>query len=115
LAVAIYANFFANHVLPDIRWILIPGVVVVFWRTVVRFAVAGRRLQMPMWLAFLLMGFFVWVAENVGTYFSGWRYPHQAHAWQVVEVQKISSWALLVIVSFVLVAWLKSVKEGLRK
>ena len=115
LAAAIYANFFTNHVLPDVRWILFPAMLFLFSRTVVRFSVAGQRLQMPMWLSFLLMGFFVWVAENIGTYFSGWRYPRQVHAWELVEVQKISSWALLVIVSFVLVAWLKSVKDSLRE
>lgn len=110
LAAAIYANFFSNHFLPDIRWILFAAVLIVFWRTRAEFTVIDRRLWMPVSLAFLLIGFFVWVAENIVTFFSGWQYPHQADGWDVVGFQKMTSWALLVIVSFVLVAWLKTVK-----
>ncbi|HWA82404.1 MAG TPA: DUF817 domain-containing protein [Fimbriimonadaceae bacterium] len=107
LAAGIYANFFTNHYIMDFRWFLGAGVFAAFWRTRVGFNLMERRLGMPMSVAFLLIGFFVWIAENIATYFSAWQYPHQVHAWSLVEGQKISSWALLVIISFVLVAWLK--------
>jgi uncharacterized membrane protein YoaT (DUF817 family) len=110
LAAAVYVNFFTNHFLIDVRWLLGAAVFAVFWPTRVHFSVADSRLRMPMALAFVLIGFFVWVAENIGTYLGGWQYPHQADGWDFVQVQKISSWSLLVIVSFVLVAWLKNLK-----
>jgi uncharacterized membrane protein YoaT (DUF817 family) len=112
IAAAIYANFFANHFFPDIRWILFFIVVLAFWQTKAEFTVHGRRLWMPMTLAFFLIGSFVWVAENVVTFLSGWQYPHQQDGWDVVGLQKMTSWSLLVIVSFVLVAWLKRVKNN---
>lgn len=110
LAFAIYANFFANHYLPDLRWLLFALVLWAFWRTKVSFSVARVRLWMPMSLAFFLIGFFVWVAENIVTYFSGWQYPHQADGWDFVGFGKLTSWSLLVILSFLLVEWLKRVK-----
>lgn len=67
---------------------------------------------MPLVLSFALIGFFVWVAENVATFFGAWVYPNQQHAWAAVSAGKISSWALLVIVTFILVADLKHVREG---
>jgi len=62
---------------------------------------------MPLILAFALIGFFIWLAENIGTYFGGWVYPNQLKAWAIVGPNKISSWGLLVILSFIIVAALK--------
>jgi len=59
----------------------------------------------------VLIGFFIWIAENIATFFSAWRYPNQSDTWRLVHVGKISSWLLLVIVSFLIVAALKQVKE----
>jgi uncharacterized membrane protein YoaT (DUF817 family) len=64
---------------------------------------------MPLALAFLLIGFFIWVAENIATYFGAWVYPHQAQQWAIVGPTKISSWMLLVIISFIIVASLKQI------
>jgi uncharacterized membrane protein YoaT (DUF817 family) len=112
LAGSIYVNFFTNHYFADLRWLLFACVLLVFARTKVEFTVSEQRLWMPMPVAFVLIGFFVWVAENIGTYFAGWQYPHQAGGWSLVHFEKISSWTLLVIVSFVLVASLKNVKSS---
>jgi uncharacterized membrane protein YoaT (DUF817 family) len=115
LAAAVYANFFTNHFLPDVRWLLIPLVFLTFGRTWVDFTVWKKKRTMPLLLSFLLIGLFIWVAENYSTYFGAWVYPHQRDAWRGVSLHILSSWFLLVIVSFILVADLKHVRERLRE
>jgi len=110
IAAAIYLNFFTHHYWIDIRWWLAGLVLIIFWRTSITFGVGDRRYRMPLVLSFVLIGFFIWIAENVATFFSAWQYPNQSDVWRVVHVGKISSWLLLVIVSFLIVAALKQVK-----
>ncbi|MBD2846353.1 DUF817 domain-containing protein [Paenibacillus sp. IB182496] len=112
LAAAIYLNFFTHHYWIDVRWWLAGLVLLVFARTWVYFEVGARQYRMPLALSFVLIGFFIWVAENVATYFRAWEYPDQSDAWRLVHVGKVSSWLLLVIVSFLIVAALKQVKKG---
>ena len=69
---------------------------------------------MPLLLAFVLIGFFIWLAENVQTVFGVWRYPNQLGAWSAVHVGKWSSWSLLVIMSFTLIANLKHIKSRIQ-
>lgn len=108
LAVAAYANFFTHHFIPDLRlWIAI-GFVVVLWGTRVHFTVGPRRYWMPLVVAYVLIGFFLWIAENAGTFLDVWRYPNQAAVWEMVHVGKLGSWALLVSLSFVLIAFVKA-------
>ena len=111
LAVAAYANFFTHHVLPDVRWLVAAGFVVVLRRSRVSYTVGRRRYAMPLSLSFVLIGFFLWVAENAATLLGAWQYPHQAQAWRLVHVGTWGSWALLVSLSFVLVAAVKT-QEG---
>ncbi|MGW6172821.1 DUF817 domain-containing protein [Arthrobacter sp. NPDC055138] len=111
LAVAAYANFYTHHYLPDVRWLIAAGFVVVLWRSRVLFTVGTRRYAMPLSLSFVLIGFFLWVAENAATLLGAWQYPDQSQIWQMVHVGKWGSWALLVSLSFVLVAAVKS-QEG---
>jgi uncharacterized membrane protein YoaT (DUF817 family) len=112
LSVGIYLNFFTHHFIPDLRWVLAAGVFLVFLRTRVLFTATSRRRSMPLVVSFLFIGFFVWIAENLSTYLGAWTYPGQAGGWEVVSLQKISSWCLLVIVSFVIVADLKHARAG---
>ena len=107
LCAAIYANFFTNAFIRDARLVLIPLVFVLFWRTQVEFTVWKVPRRMPLVLSFFLIGFFIWVAENIATYFGAWVYPDQTSRWTAVSTQKMSSWFLLVIISFVIVADLK--------
>jgi uncharacterized membrane protein YoaT (DUF817 family) len=107
LTLCIYINFFSHHVLPDARWILIGLVVYVFWYTRIHLQLRGVQYQMPLVLAFGLLGGLIWVAENIATYFNAWQYPSQKGAWHMVDSSKLSSWCLLVIVSFIVVAALK--------
>lgn len=111
LGAGIYLNFFTHHYLPDMRWWLALAVVVSFWKTSVLYDNNGVVRKMPVVLAFLLIGLFIWLAENIATFFGAWKYAYQHANWQMVSFHKISSWALLVIVSFIIVAELKFVKE----
>lgn len=112
LGALIYLNFFTNHVLPDLRFWLVGAVLLVFGRTWVAFTPLTRERRIPLTLAFLLIGIFVWFAENIATYFGAWQYPHQQEGWRMVSLHKLSSWALLVIVSMMAVVQLKRVKGG---
>ncbi len=111
LSAAIYFNFYTHHFVYDIRWILKAVTLLLFLRTMVYFTVRTSTYPMPLSLAFVLIGFFIWIAENIATFFGAWSYPHQQQQWEVVHLGKISSWLLLVIVSFLIVALLKHLKE----
>ena len=58
---------------------------------------------MPLLLGAVLTAFFIWIAENLGTYASAWVYPDQADGWTPVSLAKMGSWYLLMMLSFVLV------------
>ncbi|HLU22132.1 MAG TPA: DUF817 domain-containing protein [Bacillaceae bacterium] len=111
LAAAIYLNFFTHHFWIDIRYWLAGLVLIVFWKSWVMYEVNGITYRMPIALSFVLIGFFVWIAENIATFFGAWQYPNQTDTWQLVHIGKVSSWVLLVIVSFLIVATLKLVKQ----
>ncbi len=111
LCILIYINFFTNHFLPDARLVLIPIVFLLFARTEVSFTVLQKRRRMPLALSFCLIAFFVWIAENISTFYGAWQYPSQVHAWSVVSTNKITSWFLLVIICFIIVAYLKHYKQ----
>lgn len=110
VAVLIYANFFTHHYIGDYRWYIAACVLGLYARTTVVFRPYDRDRRMPMLLAFVLIGFFIWLAENVSTFFGIWRYPNQIGAWATVSVGKWSSWSLLVIMTFSIVANLKHIK-----
>jgi uncharacterized membrane protein YoaT (DUF817 family) len=113
MAGLVYANFFTLHVLPDLRWFLVVASLLVFRRTWVEYRLDDIRTRMPLGLSFLLIGFCVWLAENVATRLGAWRYPYQRDGWQWVHGEKIGSWGLLMIVTVVVVAQLKLTKAEL--
>ena len=110
IALAIYANFFTHHFIPDLRWYLAACALGLYARTTVVFRPYDRERTMPLLLAFVLIGFFLWLAENVSTFYGIWRYPNQMGAWTAVHWSKWSSWSLLVIMTFTIVANLKHIK-----
>ena len=111
LCALIYVNFFTNHFMYDFRTLLIPIIFIFFWNTRVLYTVTSKVRSMPLNISFLLIAFFIWIAENISTYLGAWKYPDQVHEWKIVGTQKISSWFLMVIISFILVAYLKHRKK----
>ncbi|GAB2698505.1 DUF817 domain-containing protein [Paenibacillus thermoaerophilus] len=114
LGAAIYLNFFWHHYIWDLRWYLTAALFFAFGRTVVSFRVGDERYRMPMVVSFALIGFFIWLAENITTFLGAWQYPDQRDGWQLVHLGKFSSWFLLVVVSVLIVGQLKVVKAGRR-
>lgn len=114
ISVMIYTNFFTHHFTYDFRWVLKALLFVIFFRTAVTFRIHQSTYKMPMILSFLLIGFFIWIAENLTTFLGAWQYPNQQAAWSLVHIGKISSWFLLVIISVIIVAQLKRVKSSLK-
>lgn len=113
VAVGVYVNFFTQHFIGDLRWIMAGLVVVVFGRCWVSFEVAGNRWRLPLCLSFVLIGVFIWFAENLATGLGAWAYPHQRLGWAPVPPNKLGSWSLLVIVTFVVVSLQKRKHVGL--
>lgn len=109
---AVYVNFFSQHFVGDLRWILAAAILVVFGRTWVSFEVDGVRRRMPLCLSFVLIGLFIWFAENLATALGAWSYPYQRSGWTLVHPSKLGSWSLLVILSFVVVALQKRKSMG---
>lgn len=102
LAVAIYLNFFVHHYWWDFRWVLFAATVILFGRVRIYYTVDVVPRWMPLILAAILTGLFMWIAENIGTYTGTWLYPGQT-VWKPVSFAKFGSWYLLLFVSFVLV------------
>jgi uncharacterized membrane protein YoaT (DUF817 family) len=104
LAILIYANFFTHHFLPDIRIVLFAALAAAFGPTMVYFRPYQKYRRMPLLLGFCLVAFFIWGAENIGTFGAVWVYPHQRNGWHMVGAGKFGAWLLLMVISFILVS-----------
>lgn len=104
MAVLIYVNFFTHHFFYDLRYLLFAYVVIVFFKTKVHFQVYKKQRSMPFLATAFLTAFFVWIAENIGTFTRIWLYPSQVDYWHAVSFNKIGAWSLLLILSFALVS-----------
>ncbi len=113
LAVAIYINFFTHHFTVDIRYGLFLAIVLLYAPVTVRYTLNRRIRSMPLVLGLTLIALFIWLAENIGTYAGVWLYPHQAHAWHPVGIEKIGSWLLLMVISFIMIDLLHYVRAKL--
>ena len=102
LAIAIYINFFSHHYIWDLRNVIFVAAAALYARTFVFFRVDERIHSMPFLLAGTLTSFFLWLAENIGTYTHTWSYP--GRGWHLVSIQKMGAWGLLLIISFVTVS-----------
>ncbi len=104
LALAIYINFFTHHYTVDIRWGLYAATLLIYGPCVIWFRPDEKHRFMPLVIGLLLVALFIWFAENIGTFARAWTYPGQENGWHMVSIQKLGSWYLLMIISFVLVA-----------
>jgi uncharacterized membrane protein YoaT (DUF817 family) len=104
LSVAIYVNFLTDHLGYDLRVPLLLVAAASFAPAIVYFKIWQKHRAMPLLLGLLLVALFIWFAENLGTLSGTWLYPSQRHHWSMVPVAKLSSWFLLMIVSYTLVA-----------
>ncbi|MBL8195418.1 MAG: DUF817 domain-containing protein [Blastocatellia bacterium] len=109
-ALLIYANFFAHHFIGDYRWYIAATLLGLYARSYVIYKPYDQDRTMPLLLSFLLIGFFLWFAENISTFFGIWCYPNQVINWSSVHIGKWSSWSLLVVMTFTIVVSLKHVK-----
>ncbi len=100
LGVLIYINFFTNHFIYDMRYVIGLFVLYFFRRSIVIFYIDGKaRRNAHVVLSFLLIGFFIWIGENAATVLhSAWKYACQHSNWTIVNYQKISSWAFLKVI-----------------
>ena len=103
LTTGIYINFFSHHFIWDMRYVLFAATAVLFLRCQVYYRVWRWQHRMPLLLGFLLVSLFIWLAENIATFTQTWLYPGQEAGWHMVSLQKLGSWYLLMIVSWVLV------------
>ncbi len=110
MGIAIYVNFFTHHFIGDYRWYIAACAIGLYARATVIYRPYDRDRKMPLLLSFILIGFFVWLAENISTFFGIWSYPNQLGAWSAVHIGKWSSWSLLVIMTFSIVSHLKHIK-----
>lgn len=111
LCALIYINFFTNDYIFDFRWILIAAVFIFYWKTRVYFTVTEKQYWMPVSVSFMLIAFFIWIAENISNFLGAWQYPDQVETWHMVSPTIATSWFLMVILSFILVAYLKHIKK----
>ena len=101
---AIYLNFFSDHYGWDLRWALFGAAALVFRRTDVLFRPDRTVRRMPLLVGFGLTALFIWLAENLATFSHAWLYPAQRDGWRLVAPEKLGSWLLLAIISFILVS-----------
>lgn len=106
LSVLIYLNFFLHHFIIDIRIALFIWIGYLFRNSWHIFTVYKTPRKMPTLLSAFGLSFFIWIAENIGTFAHAWIYPTQQTGWHMVSISKLGSWFLLMIISFVMVAWM---------
>lgn len=106
LAVVVYVNFFTHHWLPDIRLGLFVASALIYGPCMLYYRPDLKERSMPLLLGLVLVAMFIWFAENLGTFARAWVYPSQGAGWHPVSLEKLGSWYLLMLISFVLVAGL---------
>lgn len=99
----IYLNFFTDTHLFDYRNLLYLAIIFIFWRSKFTFVVQRKRHEWPVVLAYFLIGLFIYFAENIGSFLGAWQYSYQLSHWRLVDIGKLSSWVLLIIVTIIIV------------
>jgi uncharacterized membrane protein YoaT (DUF817 family) len=105
LSAGIYGNFYAHHYVADMRWALFAVLALLCGRTWIYYKIHHVYRRMPFLLGVFFVSVFIWIAENFGTLTRTWLYPNQVNGWAMVPLGKLSSWYLLMMISYVMVAW----------
>ena len=106
----IYANFFTNHYVPDVRWAILVLLVIIFWKTKLRVELTNRVWVFHPLASNALLAFFVWIAEQIGTFARAWVYPSQAELWVPVSFHMFTSWYMLLVFSFIIIALINGLR-----
>lgn len=107
LVTLIYINFFTQHYLYDIRLFLLLASFGLFYYTRVHIKMAIKQIEVPLLAIWIFIAMLIWLAENIATFAGIWLYPNQMKGWEMVGLSKLSSWYLLMILSFVLISLIK--------
>ena len=89
IALLIYANFFTHHYIGDYRWYF---AACALGSMLAPPSSSGRSTSIAGCCScspFVLIGFFIWLAENISTFFGIWRYPNQFGAWSTVHLGEV--------------------------
>jgi len=111
VSVVIYANFYSHHYFVDIRLVLFAALALLCGRTWLYYKVHYHHRRMPLLVGLFLVAVFIWIAENFGTLTRTWTYPSQINGWTMVPLGKLSSWFLLMTISYVMVAWVNKPQD----
>jgi uncharacterized membrane protein YoaT (DUF817 family) len=115
MSTCIYINFFTHHFIYDFRYCILAGIFYMFARTKVCVTIGNRRTEIHFLAIASAIAILIWCAENIATYAHIWRYPHQSTMWRPVHFEKITSWFLLMLVSFSLVTCMLYPTLSIRK
>jgi uncharacterized membrane protein YoaT (DUF817 family) len=111
VSIGIYANFYTHHYFADLRVALFAALAVLCGRTWLYYKIHHIHRRMPLLVGLFLVSVFIWIAENFGTLTRTWTYPSQINGWTMVPLGKLSSWFLLMTISYVMVAWVNKPQE----
>ena len=106
LAIAAYINFFSHHFIWDMRVLLFLGTILLYSQTRIWFRIGVSWFWMPLPVAAFLSSLFLWIAENIGTITGTWIYAGQSRL-DMVRLDKVGSWYLLLYVAFATVTLVK--------
>lgn len=112
LAILAYVNFFSHHYIWDIRNILLLATLLFYVRTRIWFQIGANWYWMSLPVAAFFSSVFLWVAENIGTLTGTWIYSGQ-NPLDLVSLDKIGSWYLLLYVAFATVTLV--IREPLKR
>lgn len=104
ISTAIYVNFFTNHFIYDVRYLLFVLLIIMFWKTKFYVKLTSKQYQIHPLIANGLMALFLWLAEQIGTIAQAWVYPNQIEGWKPVSFHMFTSWYMLIIFSFVIIS-----------
>lgn len=112
IALAIYVNFFTNYFTYDLRYIIFMVCVVAFWCTKFYVTLTSKTFQIHPLISNAFLASFIFLAEQIGTFARAWVYPNQVDTWKPVSFHMYTSWYMLLIFSFIIIALIFNKKDN---